>query len=276
MLPIGTQILVAMSTANKKLSPRCGSIGYVSGVGPTKFLTDNYENGLVATPISIIFTKYGNAYRLRRERRTILNIIPIEIHNLKQNAEENIETLKKNFKKRFAFFKKQAETAGAVCAGTIIPNNLFHNIVKSKRVEVESWVQSYIEHYYFNKMLPNALKQLNYSQEFVSQLLIDYSKLDLQDIIPAIRAASTIYSVRNYDNYLIAFEQTLTKSAASKHMAYNMFFDMYVKDFFDKEKSILKEVMVKKYAVRRSHVITASNMNKMSAALIKLNHSKGA
>ena len=73
MFPIGTQITMLISTANKKLSPRRGSIGYVSGCGETTLLTKNYEKGLIATPIHIIFTKYGNESKLRKEKRVILN-----------------------------------------------------------------------------------------------------------------------------------------------------------------------------------------------------------
>lgn len=274
MFPIGTQISIIMSTANKKLSPRCGSVGYVSGMGPTKFLTSNYEQGLVVTPISIIFTRYGNENRLRKEKRVVLNVIPIETHNSKQNAGESIKNLKKDFKRNHSFFKKEAENNGAICAAAIIPRDTFSNILENKEIKNKAWIQSHIEHYYFNKVMPDILKQLKYSQKFILQLLKDYSKLELQDIVLAIKAASTVYSIRNYANYLVAFRQTLTKSAQMKQVAYNEFFNMYVKDFFDEKKSIQKEAMVKVY--NKSRCITAANMNKMSAALIKLNHSKGA
>lgn len=275
MFPIGTQVSIVMSTANKKLSPRCGSIGYVSGTGPTRFLASDHKKGMVVTPISIIFTKYGNEDRLRRERRAVLNVIPIETHDSEQSVEENLENLKKRFKKNFPFFKKQAENSATVCAGTIIPKDTFSNIIEDKEIKNKAWVQSHIEHYYFNKIIPDILKQLKYSQKFILQLLKDYSKLELQDVVLAIRAASTIYYVRNYANYLVAFKQILTKLQI-KYAGYDEFFDMYVKDFFDKEKSIQKEAIVNKYAVNKSRRIIATNMNKMSVALIKLNHSKGA
>ncbi|TET61129.1 MAG: hypothetical protein E3J47_05845 [Candidatus Stahlbacteria bacterium] len=275
MFPIGTQVSIVMSTANKKLSPRCGSIGYISGIGPTRFLAINYEEGLIVTPISIIFIKYGNENKLRRERRVVLNVIPIETCNSKQNAEKNIESLRRNFKKNSSFFKKLSEDSGVVCAGTIVPRNTFSNILKNEGIKNRAWVQSHIEHYHFNKVIPIILKQLKYSQKFIFQLLKDYSKLELQDVVLAIRTASTIYSVRNYANYLVTFKQMLLKLQI-KHAGYDEFFNMYVKNFFDEEKSMQKEAIVNKYAVNKSRRIIATNMNKMSMALIKLNHSKGA
>ena len=269
MFPIGTQISMLMSTANKQLSPRRGSIGYVSGSGRTRFLTEDYLQGLVATPISIVFTKYGNEKKLRKEKRTVLNIIPIEIHNTKQNSEANIKNLKNNFKKKLSFFKKQMNLDGAVCAGTIIPYKSTYNILESKEVEISAWVQSHIKHYYFNKTMPNILRRLNYQQEFILQLLTDYSKLKLQDVVLAIRACSTTYNARNYTNFLIAFRQLLTTIELNTHRRHNNFFNLYIKDFFDEEKSIQKEVLVKKYSTSKTQHTTTSNMNKISKALIK-------
>ena len=272
MLPIGTQVSVVMSTANKKLSPRCGSVGYVSGIGTSKFLSKDFSNGLITTPINIIFTKYGNENKFRKEKRVILNIIPIETQNNKQDTEANIKKLKDSFNKKHIFLKEHVVLNGATCAGTVIPNNTFRNITENSRIETEAWVQSYMMHYYFNTALARILKQLKYSPKFIVQLLKDYSKLELKEVILALRSASTIYNVRNYANYLIAFRRALTKGITNQ----NEFFNMYVKDLFDKGKSIEKEEMVKKYANNKSQCITISNINKTSVALIKLNHSKGA
>jgi hypothetical protein len=275
MFPIGTQISVLMSTANKKLSPRRGSVGYISGTGRTKFLTDDYESGLVATPLSIIFTKYGNESKLRRERRVILNIIPIESTNTKQNAKKNIKVLEDNFNKRVSFFKKHAENNGAICSGTVIPNNSLYNIMKSDETEIRAWVQSHIDHYHFNKAVPNILKRLGYSQGFISILLRDYTELHLHDVITALRASVTTYNARNHASYLIAFKHMLSYGKDYPgHIKQEEFFNMYIKDFFDKEKSKEKEEVVRKYSVRKSQCITATNMNEVSIAL--LNHSKGA
>lgn len=277
MFPIGTRVSMVISTANKKLSPRCGSVGYVSGIGPTKFLTKNNSDGLIATPLSIVFIKYGNENRFRQERRVILNVIPIELYNSEQDVEKNIKNFKRSLKKKFSFFKKQTEHYGAVCTGVVIPSNKFINLTECKKIEIESWLQSYTKHYHFNKIRGNILKKLGYTQEFISQLKTDYSELLLQDVVTSMRAAGTVYTARNYDNYLYAFKLMLEKTHLLPiQIRVNEFLDMYVKDIFDGKKSIQKEEMVKKYSTDKTHHIAASNINKMSVALTMLNHSKGA
>lgn len=269
MFPIGTQISMLMSTASKKLSPRCRSIGYVSGLGRTRFITNDYKEGLVVTPISIVFTRYGNEKRLRKEKRVILNIIPIETYNPKQDVETDIKNLRNNLKKNTAFYKKQMDLDGAVCAGTIIPNNTTNNILENKKIEIGAWIQSHTDHYYFNRIMPDILKRLNYPQKFILQLLKNYSKLKLQDVVLAIRAGSTAYNTRNYANFLITFRQILTSVKTNMHRDYEDFFSLYIKDFFDEEKSIQKEVLVRKYSTNKTRHIAALNMNKISKTLMK-------
>jgi len=269
MFPIGTQITMLMSTANKKLSPRRGSIGYVSGCGETTLLTKNYEKGVTTTPIHIIFTKYGNEAKSRKEKRVILNVIPTELDNSKPNSEKSIKTLKGNFRKNPAFLKRQIKIDGATCAGTIIPNNTFHNIVESKEIEKAAWVESHISHYYFNKVMPTILKRLKYPAKFIHQLTTEYRKIDIQDVITAIRATSVTYSTRNYSNYLIALKQMLESSDGGMYRQHQRFFSIYSEDLFDEEKSEEKEGLIKKSG-RLLYAAMAANTNEMSKALIKL------
>jgi hypothetical protein len=278
MFPIGTQVSMVVSSANKKLSPRYGSVGYVSGCGRTTLLTKDYEKGLITTPIHIIFTRYGNEKRLRKERRVVLNVIPIELVNLESDVQKVIKIFRINLRKNTSFLKRQMNIDGAICAGIIIPNNTVHNIIKSKELESNAWVESHIEHYYFNKVLRSSLKRLGYPKSFIYQLLKKYHELDLQDVVTAIRAVSVTYNTRNYGNYLTVFESMLSGfGTGSIYHQYQAFFDMYAKDLFDEKKSNQKEEIVKKYKNSTSfHVISTVNMNKTSKALLKLDHSKGA
>ena len=269
MFPIGTQITMLMSTASKKLSPRYGSIGYVSGCGETTLLTKDYEKGITTTPIHIIFTKYGNEAKSRKEKRVVLNVIPTELSNSKPNFEKSIKTLESNFKKSLSFLRRQIKTDGAICAGTIIPSNIFHNITEIKEIESDAWVESHIGHYYFSKIIPAILKQLRYPEKFIYQLTTEYHKIDIQDVVTAIRAVSVTYNTRNYNNYLIALKHMLESDGRSySGEQHRRFFSIYSEDLFDEEKSKEKEELIIKSG-RPLYAAMAVNTNEMSKALIK-------
>ena len=119
--------------------------------------------------------------------------------------------------------------------------------------------------------MPTILKQLKYPEKFIYQLITEYHKIDIQDVITAIRAASVTYNTRNYSNYLIALKQTLASDGrpySGIYRQHQRFFGIYSEDLFDEEKSKEKEELIIK-SDRPLYAAMAVNTNKMSKALIK-------
>lgn len=160
MLNTGTKVWVVASSCQKKIGPRHGSIGYVSGFND--FDSTSIDGNIVLSPRKIIFLRYGFEKRLRVETREVLLACPI-LRDKKADASSQINSLCNEIKR----FKTKQSSSHIV---VVTPINDGTSLMDCSAVEFRAWISSYLRCPYFNSFTQLTLSH-GYFTNFGNELL---------------------------------------------------------------------------------------------------------
>lgn len=280
MFDTGTRVVVLASSTKKGFGPKRGSIGYVSSQQPTSFIHHmNPHDSLsfLSMPITVAFSRYGFEEKRRCEFRTVINVLPVIVEELK-NISSKIEDIIGLFQNDE--FEKNRRWEDWVSNKYNIPGpklvvlspvgSLKTENMLDQPMEVQAYVESFLRNPLIGKSL-NANRNSDFHPQIdkdfmalvarahrsrsTTQEVLKWAELNQERALSNIRTLSTVYNLRSRKQELDHFKRSVEAGRyggedkggyGAPNFHFNPFFSTYTLGFFEEDKIKEKEVIAEK------------------------------
>lgn len=303
MFNIGTRVVVLASSIKKGFGPKRGSIGYVSSQSQSSFADRIYPHSLlsfISTPMTIAFSRYGFEKKRRCELRSVVNILPAfmgEVKNVDKAREvKDVINLFQNgeFEKnrQWTEWVSDVHKMRSPQLVTLAPvGGLKVESMLEQPMETQACMESFLRNRIIGSLLHNNKHSNFYPQigkNFMAEIpiahrnrgaaqeILKWAEVNPKEALTYVRILSTVYNLRKGQQELYHFKALIErnsysngKSAGYSHFNFSAFFNLYILGFFEENKMREEEVIAKKSKSAQIHDIVRS-MRYVRSAITEL------
>lgn len=303
MFNIGTRVVVLASSIKKGFGPKRGSIGYVSSQNQSVFIDRIYPHSLlsfISTPMTIAFSRYGFEKKRRCELRSVVNILPAfmgEIKNVDKAREvKDVINLFQNGEfernRQWAEWVSDVHNMHSPKLVTLAPvGGLKVESMLEQPMETQAYMESFLRNKIIGSLLHNNKHNNFYPQigkNFMTQMpiahrnrdaaqeILKWAEVNPKEALIYMRILSTVYNLRSGQRKLGYFKASVERNSycngkPTSHSRFNFsaFLNSYILGFFEESEIKEKEVIAKKSKSAQIHDIVRS-MRYVRSAITEL------